>query len=241
MKLDDIYSIDIKNLSFSYDNYKCKNAKLLEEFIDIEKNISEYIFTNFNYKFEKGSIYSIIGENGSGKSTIINLIIGLFTDEYKGKIYYNDIDISEIDMIDVRRNLIGIAEQEPLLLNNSILYNITFNENMSIDNKSLYKYLQVLNMYKFIEENTLSFIIDEKNTNLSGGEKQKIAILKVLYKNPKVMVFDEPTSALDFKTRKKFIEYLNEIKEDKIIIIITHDSVISDNTDKVLDLSNKLR
>lgn len=91
-------------------------------------------------------------------------------------------------------------------------------------------------MESFINQNSFSFIINEKNTNISGGEKQKISILKVLYKNPEVMIFDEPTSALDMNTTRKFINYLQKIKSDKIIIIVTHDEYVKGCCDEIVQI-----
>ena len=88
----------------------------------------------------------------------------------------------------------------------------------------------------FIAKNTLDLTINDKNTGTSGGEKQKISILKVLMKDPTVMIFDEPTSALDRQTSVKFMEYLCQIKKDKIIILITHDNHAIGLCDEVVDM-----
>jgi ATP-binding cassette subfamily C protein len=82
----------------------------------------------------------------------------------------------------------------------------------------------------------MGFVINEKNNNISGGEKQKISILKVLLKNSPIMIFDEPTSALDYKTTKKFMKYLQESKSDKIIIIISHDDAVIERCDEVVKI-----
>lgn len=79
-------------------------------------------------------------------------------------------------------------------------------------------------------------MINKNGTNLSGGEKQKMAILKVMYKNPTVMIFDEPTSALDAETKKCFLKYLEQIREDKIIIVVTHDNDLETYCDHVIEV-----
>lgn len=96
-------------------------------------------------------------------------------------------------------------------------------------------------MEEFMHSKTLDFYLDEKNTNLSGGEKQKLAILKVMLKNPEVMVFDEPTSALDNNTTIKFIDYLKSIKKDRIIINITHDNALAMQSDYIINLNGNFK
>jgi len=212
--LEDIHHIQLKDVCFAYDN-EAKN-----------------IINNFNATFEKGKIYGIVGENGTGKSTLVSLIMGMYQDEFKGSISYNGINIKDAHMENARRSHFGFAEQEPMLINDSIRYNLSFDD---IDNHlssglqaapTLSTYLHTLNMTDFITKNTLDLTINEKNSNTSGGEKQKISILKVLTKDPAVMIFDEPTSALDVETTQRFVAYLQEIKCDKIILLITHDASI---------------
>jgi len=218
--INDISKIELQNVGFAYHKYED----------DAESKI---VIDNLSMIFDKGKIYSVAGANGAGKSTLINLIMGLYIDEYSGTIKYDDIDIRQVDMWTARKNLIAFSEQEPLLLNDTIKYNLTFDDKYIPD---ISEYLSILGMEDFISERTLDFVINEKNTNTSGGEKQKISILKALYKSPAVMIFDEPTSALDAKTAKNFMRYLNKIKQDKIIIIITHDAAIKAQCDTVFEL-----
>ena len=223
--LRDVNKIQLSNVNFSY----CDKDRITIE--------------NISAKFHKGKVYAVSGANGAGKSTLLSLIMGLYIDEYKGSITYNDVDIRNIDMIDARRRLIGFAEQEPMLVNDSIRFNLGSSESESIDSgeddtlkQSLDAHIETLNMQDFISKNSFDFPLNENSTNTSGGEKQKIAILKVLYKNPIVMIFDEPTSALDAHTTRQFIDYLQQIKRDKIIIMITHDEFVKEICDDVVNL-----
>ena len=215
--IHDIKQIELNNLTFSYDS-------------------KGQIISHFNAAFSKGRIYGIAGENGKGKSTLISLIMGMYIDEYEGQIAYDGVDIRDIDMEAARKNLLGFAEQEPQLVSYSIRYNLDFQQTGNSGDMlhQLDKHIKTLNMENFITSNSLDFIINEKNTNISGGEKQKISILRVLHKNPVVMIFDEPTSALDSQTTKNFMEYLERVKADKIIIIITHEETVLDFCDKIL-------
>ena len=186
--------------------------------------------------FEKGKLYVISGSNGKGKSTLINLLLGMYIDEKQGNILYNGENIKLLDMVTLRKELIGFSEQETSLVQDTIKYNLTFGKD--VDEEKLSFYLELLNMHEFIGEleSGIGSFINEKNTNISGGEKQKISILKVLLKQPDLMIFDEPSSALDAQTTEKFINHLSSIKQDKMIILITHDSDIKACADVVIEL-----
>ena len=159
----------------------------------------------------------------------------MYIDEKVGMISYNGIDIKEMDMVDARRNFLSFAEQEPRLVSDTIRYNLTFNNN-ELENDNIAKYTEILNMHEFLNENTMDYVINETGANTSGGEKQKVSILKALYKDAPLMIFDEPTSALDTKTTKKFFDYLEQVKSDKIIIIVTHDASIMQRCTSVIEL-----
>lgn len=212
--LSNISSIELKNINFKHDDL--------------------HLFNNFSYTFEKGNIYCIVGENGSGKSTLIDILLGIYINEFSGQVMYNNIDITNIDLYLLRKEKIGVSEQEPLLISDTILNNIKLTNNNLNENK-----LEIL-MEKFNITNIKDKLVQENSTNLSGGEKQKISIIREVLKNPDFIIFDEPTSALDKDSKNEFtnlIEELNNTKS-KIIIIITHDKDLMKLTENILEINS---
>lgn len=242
--LQHVDTIELRNVCFSYGSQEqgvfdpsgdkaAPGSALVQNSNDIMKPI----ISSFSYDFSKGNLYAVTGHNGAGKTTLTKLMIGLYIDERSGNIAINGIPMRELDMVHIRKNLVGYAEQDPLLIEDSICYNLTYqeyNEDASF-RKRLEELAPILDMERFLDEKTLSFRVNEENNNLSGGEKQKLAILKVLLKDPDVMIFDEPTSALDKETKSRFIRYLSRLKENKIIIVVTHDNELVSASDRVLD------
>lgn len=214
VKLDKVNKIRLENIVYSDSN-----------------NI---VIDNFNYIFNKGNIYTLIGENGCGKSTLL-YIISKIINNTSGDIYFNEINYKKIDMNYLRKNNISFLEQEPILVKdtfyNNIMYNIESNELLDY-------YIDLFDLEKcFIKfKEGIHTDISENLENISGGEKQKIGLVKTLIKNPDVLILDEPTSALDTISSNRLKEYLNCIKEDKIIIIVTHSDTMSDISDFIIKL-----
>lgn len=203
--IDEIESIDIKNLSFSY-----KNKKIIDD---------------FTYEFKKNNVYILKGENGSGKSTLIKLITGM-ENSYFGQININGKNIKTINMNNILKKNITVVEQEPNLLGGELrklisVINKDINSNRSIE---LFKKLGLNE-----EFNINDLIIDNSNSNISGGEKQKIAIFLGILKESNVMILDEPTSALDGESKLLLVELLKEVKKDKIIILISHEKSLDNS------------
>lgn len=163
------------------------------------------LFKNFSYSFTKGNIYFLKGINGRGKSSLFNLIVGLYPEAYDGEILFNEINIKELDTFYLRKNLIAFTEQDPILLDDE-----------AFENTKNVKIFKNTNSPKL-----KSFFKDE----ISGGENQRLAILSALCKNADLLLFDEPTSNLDEKSKQIFLEYLQEIKKDKIILLISHENL----------------
>ena len=213
-KIDTIDMISLSKVNFSYG----------------DKNVFNY----FNAVLKKGTSYAIIGENGSGKTTLIYLIIGLY-DNYSGKIQYNGLDLKEIDLLDLRKNKIGVVEQNPELLSDNIYNNIDlYTDKPDIEriNDSVKEWFKLgMDIQEInVKENNI-------DNNLSGGERQKIALMRALYKNPDVLILDEPTSALDTNSKELLINKINEAKIDKIVIMVTHETSIAAICDVVIEIN----
>ena len=215
------------------------NPFLIGDFID---SLIEGSSMSVAYRF--AIIFAVVGYNGSGKTTLINLLLGIYIDERNGDIFYNGYSSEQLNMSDVRRNYIGLTEQESVILNESIFYNITFEEDKELICEEKSEIFQGFHTNFTIDEFAAELLANLKNktsnpANFSGGEKQKLSILRLLIKNPDVMIFDEPSSSMDASSTERFSEYLQSIKRNKIIIIITHDSYIKNNCDVFIDLSVK--
>lgn len=208
------------------------------------RNYSKYfgrkcILDSFSAEFEKGNIYAIVGANGSGKTTLINSLLGLYTSECPNSIFYNEHPIEIIDLPKAYQQSFGIVEQEPILFEDTIAFNITFG--LPLRNKEMLDYyIHLLGLDSFINSlpNKLQTLISENASNISGGEKQKICLIRALMKNPDVLILDEPTSALDKESAQNLKNYLLSIKDEKIVIIVTHDSSFNNIADIVISLPN---
>tara|TARA_B100000767_G_scaffold257877_1_gene266104 strand:+ start:1815 stop:3566 length:1752 start_codon:yes stop_codon:yes gene_type:complete len=198
-----INSLKLENVSFSYDD-KTKPA-----------------IKNINLNINHSDIVGIVGPTGSGKSTIIDLVLGLI------KPLEGDIKVDDLSIIKNRSNwnkLIGYVPQNIFLSDNTIKNNISLEfEDDKIDNKRIKDLLKICNLENFVsslpkKENT---IIGEKGARLSGGQKQRIGIARALYRDPSLLIFDEATNALDFKNEQEIMEKV--LKEKKrTVIMITH-------------------
>jgi len=195
------------------------------------------IINNLTLNFQKGNSYAIVGENGKGKSTLINILMGVYPVN-TGSVTYDGNSITSLDMEAIRNLHIGVVEQEPILLNDTIYHNIYLGHGDDIPDAILNYVLEILDFKAFIhkQEKGIQTVISEKSTNVSGGEKQKIALARLFLKDPDVMILDEPTSALDERTTMNILEHLNKIKKDKIIIIVSHTPSVIERCDVVIKL-----
>ena len=213
----------------SFGNFK-KNLKVFDFKSKILlKNISfkypeteNYIFKNLNLEINKGSTIGIVGSSGEGKSTLVNIICG-FNLPCSGKILVDGVDIKH----NIRgwRMLLGYIPQDIYLFNESIIENVSFfSDKKSINKKKIKEVSQMAQLDSVIlskdykEEAT----VGERGAFLSGGQSQRIALARALYKDPEILIFDEATSSLDDENEKKILESIENLKRKKTIIIISH-------------------
>jgi len=206
-------------------NFFDKNNPEKIEFINVDfsYNKNTPIFKNLSLKFEKNFIYGIKGSNGSGKSTFNDLLIGLH-EPLKGGIKVNDKDLKDVSLNWTQN--VSYLSQSYFIFNDSIKNNITldFSKKKNIDKNFYNECIKKAGLKEFIKslpEGDNMQVVDF-GKNLSGGQQQKIAFSRLLYKNSNVIILDEAMSAIDYESRKKINDLLISIKKDKIIFIISH-------------------
>lgn len=193
------------------------------EFKDVEfsYNSERKILKKINFSLKSGNSIALVGPSGSGKSTIANLIPRLY-DVCKGKITFDGIDIRDIDLKWLR-NQIGIVSQETYLFNGTIRENLLYAKPDATD-EELLEVCQKANIADFImnQEKGLDTIVGNKGLKLSGGEKQRLSIARVLLKDPALLIFDEATASLDSISEKKIQDAINPIIDSRTSILIAH-------------------
>ena len=185
---------------------------------------SEYILNAVNLKIRKGEYIGVYGETGSGKSTFVDLLMGLLKAN-KGKLFFNDIDLYQNNNLASWRDLIAHVPQDIFLKEGTIEENIVFNNSECLVNyELLVKYSKIAKIYEFVRnlEHGFQTIVGERGIRLSGGQKQRISIARALYRNKKILILDEATSALDEETENEVISSILSNNKDITIIMITH-------------------
>ena len=183
---------------------------------------SKIIFKNLNFRIKKGSAIGIVGESGAGKTTFVNLLLGLLKPS-KGKILLDQKEIT--NELYHFPNLFGHVPQDLFLLDSSIKHNVAFTlDESNIDKKRVLDVLKKSKLDIFVNncENGLDTSIGEQGVKLSGGQKQRLGIARALYLNSKILIFDEATSALDIETEKEIVNELIKLKNIMTILIISH-------------------
>ena len=179
------------------------------------------ILKDVSFSLESGHSVAIVGPSGSGKSTMINLIPRMY-DVTGGCVKFEGVDVRRIDLEWLRRN-IGIVSQETYLFNGTIRDNLLY-ANPDATEADLIEACQKANIYDFIEKQELGLdtMVGNRGLKLSGGEKQRISIARVLLKDPALLVFDEATSALDSISENKIQEAIDPLIASRTSILIAH-------------------
>ncbi len=179
------------------------------------------ILKDVNFTLGKGKCIAIVGPSGSGKSTLINLIPRLY-DVEGGAVYFDGVDVRRLDLEFLRRN-IGIVSQETYLFNGTIRDNLLYAKPDATE-EELIDACKQANIYEFIQnqEAGLDTMVGNRGLKLSGGEKQRISIARILLKDPALMIFDEATSALDSISEQKIQEAIEPLIQSRTSILIAH-------------------
>ena len=200
-KSDFKLNIKFENVSFKYENEK--------------------IINNINFEIKKGQTIALVGQSGSGKSTIANLI-PRFYDVSQGKISIDGIDIKKINKNDLRA-LIGLVSQDSILFNDTIINNIKLSKSETEMDEIINSAI-IANADDFIKkfEKKYESNVGDGGGKLSGGQKQRISIARAVFRNPPIMILDEATSSLDSESEKLVQQALEKLMKNRTSLVIAH-------------------
>ena len=175
-----------------------------------------------NFEIKKKSKIGIIGQSGSGKSTFLDILMGLLEPQ-QGNIFVDDKKIENVK--NNWQKIIGCVPQEVFILDNTLKHNIAFGvKKKDIDIKKINLAIKLANLEDL--KSSLKFgietLVGEKGSRLSGGQRQRIGIARALYNDPEILIFDEATNALDAKTEKEIVREIFDKSLDKTIIFVSH-------------------
>ncbi|MBS0289272.1 MAG: type I secretion system permease/ATPase [Proteobacteria bacterium] len=208
-------NIEFENVTFSYPDQEIK------------------ALDNVSFKFKHLERIAILGQIGSGKSTIQKLLLGLYQPN-SGSIRIDGIDLNQIDPVDLRRN-IGYVPQESLLFFGTVRDNITMTAPW-VSDRMIAQAAYLSGADSFINRHPLGYAlpIGERGEGISGGQRQSIAIARALLSNPSIWLFDEPTSAMDIRTEQELIQRIANYLRKKTLLLVTHRQSLLALVDRVI-------
>lgn len=209
-------SIIFNNVSFAY-----------------HKGDSGYVLKNINLNIPKGKTVALVGQSGSGKTTMADMI-PRFYDTDLGEILIDGIAIKDMDIESLRKQ-IGVVTQESILFNDTIEHNITFGLD-SYDKEKVIEAAKIANAHEFImqQPNGYDTNIGDRGGKLSGGQRQRISIARAILKNPPILILDEATSALDTESERLVQDALNNLMKNRTSIVIAHRLSTIVNADEIV-------
>ena len=212
-------------------------SKGLNNSIVLEKVNFSYVenfpvLNNISLEIEKGSTTAIVGSTGSGKSTLIKLLLRLY-DVESGKIIYDDENIQDLNIHSLRKN-IGLVSQDIFLFEGTVFENIAYG-NLDATESEIWNAARLSESDEFINllPNKKDTIVGERGQKLSGGQRQRISIARAILKNPEILILDEATSAVDNETEAAIQRSLDTLKEGRNVIAIAHSLSTIRNADVI--------
>ena len=199
-------------------------------------NPDDYLFKDVNLTFEKGKVYSILGQSGSGKTTFLSLLAGLDSPK-AGEIYLEDNDINKSGLTNYRKNSVStIFQAYNLMTYMTARQNVQTAleiSNKPVDNAKIEELFELVGIPKEM--------IDKPVLQLSGGQQQRVAIVRALATEHDLIIADEPTGNLDEETTQDIVNIFKDIahKQNKTVIIVTHETAVAQETDVTFELKKK--
>lgn len=209
--------------------FKIDNVNLI---YDIGKEVQTYALKDINLCLQENKMIGIMGPSGSGKSSLLYIMAGL-KQPTSGNVFYNDIDFKDLphkEAANLRLKEFGFIFQRHFLIDYmTVLENVLTPIN-SDSKEDKIKAIKLLEMLK------IGHLSNKRPYQLSGGQRQRVAIARALINDPKVIFADELTAALDHESAREIMDFLNEYKKKALVIIVTHDLSILENTDSIINI-----
>ena len=195
------------------------------------------IFQSKRVTIKEGEKIGIVGSVGSGKSTYLKLVAGILTPT-SGTVSFGNFNTTAINQSDFRRDLAYLGQQ-PGIFSGSVRDNLVFG-NEDVTDDEIITMMKVTGMDQVIKglPNGLSYVLSENGSELSGGQKQILALTRALVMQPSYILFDEPTSAMDPKHEKLFVKTMEEFVRDKTMLVVTHRKPILALTNRLIVIEN---
>ena len=209
--------VSIKNINFKYED--------------------ELVLKNFSLDIKKGQTVALVGQSGSGKSTIANLLTR-FYDVHDGAIKIDESNIKDLDLKSLR-GLMGLVTQDSILFNDTIKANIALGK-LDASDEEIIDALKIANAFEFVDKLPKGIYtnIGDSGNKLSGGQKQRLSIARAVLKNPPIMILDEATSALDTESEKFVQMALENMMQNRTSIVIAHRLSTIQKADKIVVMKN---
>ena len=213
--------------------FKIFSSKIEFDSVSFGYDRSREILADSNLSIKKNETTAIVGGTGTGKTTIINLLLGLFTPS-KGRILIDGVDLKEYDIKSFRKK-VGLVSQDSFIFHSTILDNITFHSDES-SFSDVVEASRLAHIHDFVMSlpDGYKTIVGERGTHLSGGQQQRLAIARALVRRPEILILDEATSSLDPKTEEEIRHAIRGLAHKYTIILIAHRSAILQDADNVL-------
>jgi subfamily B ATP-binding cassette protein MsbA len=211
-------SISFEKVGFSYDGEKT-------------------VLSDVSFEVKAGEVAALVGPSGAGKSTLVDLLIR-FYDPTTGEIKIDGIDLRKVELGSLR-NLMGIVTQETILFNDTVWNNIAYGYENASESR-VYEAAKAANAHSFILATPHGYqtVIGDRGVKLSGGEKQRLAIARALFKNPPILIFDEATSSLDSESEALVQEAIDRLMKGRTVFVIAHRLSTIQHVDKIVVLEH---